>query len=121
MASPVLEVTKGLRVTLEALPGKADEVERLLREARAIVEAEDGTIAWFAVRLGPTTFGIFDVFFDEAARQAHLSGQVAQALVGLSREPTTGHERVAHARNGIFQSLRRQLGRVAVGPLVVIG
>jgi|ERR1700716_94843 quinol monooxygenase YgiN len=81
MASPVLEVTKGLRVTLEALPGKADEVERLLREARAIVEAEDGTIAWFAVRLGPTTFGIFDVFFDEAARQAHLSGQVAQALV----------------------------------------
>jgi quinol monooxygenase YgiN len=81
MATQITQVTKGLRVTLEAVPGKEAEVERFLLEGRAMVDAEPATIAWFAIRLGPTTFGIFDVFRDDAGRQAHLSGQVAQALV----------------------------------------
>jgi hypothetical protein len=80
MATPLVEVTKGLSVTLEAMPGKADDVERFLLEGRAIVDAEEETIAWFAYRLGPTTFGIFDVFHSDLGRQHHLSGQVAQAL-----------------------------------------
>jgi quinol monooxygenase YgiN len=80
MASQTLNVTRGLHVTLEALPGKASEVESFLRQGQALVEQEPGTIAWFAVRLGPTTFGIFDVFADDDGRQAHLSGEVAKAL-----------------------------------------
>ncbi len=70
-----------LYVPLEAKPGKEKEVEQFLLSAVPLVQAEQGTITWFALRLGPTTFGIFDSFNDEAGRQAHLSGKVAAALV----------------------------------------
>jgi len=73
-------VTKALFVTLEAKPGREADVEAFLRGGRSIVEQEPATTAWFAVRIGPSTFGIFDAFPDEAGRQAHLSGGVAQAL-----------------------------------------
>ena len=74
-------VKVALWVRLEAKPGKEAEVESFLRGGLAIVEQEPATIAWFAIRLGPSTFGIFDAFPDEAGRQAHLSGQVAAALM----------------------------------------
>lgn len=70
-----------LLVRLEAKPGKEAEVEQFLRGGLAIVQGEPATTAWFAIRMGPTTFGIFDAFPDEAGRQAHLSGQVAEALM----------------------------------------
>ena len=70
-----------LFVRLEAKPGKADEVESFLRGGRDMVEQEPATLAWFAVRIGPTTFGIFDAFPDDAGREAHLSGKVALALM----------------------------------------
>jgi quinol monooxygenase YgiN len=73
-------VTKALFVRLEAKPGKEADVESFLRGGLSIVEQEPATTAWFAVRIGPPTFGIFDVFPDEAGRQAHLSGAVAKAL-----------------------------------------
>ncbi len=73
-------VTKGLLVRLEAKPGKEAEVERFLEGGRPLVEDEPATTAWFGIRLGPSTFGIFDVFPDDAGRNAHLSGQVAAAL-----------------------------------------
>ena len=69
-----------LWVLLEAKPGKEQEVEAFLRGGLSIVQQEAGTVAWFAIRLGPSTFGIFDAFPDESARQAHLSGRVAAAL-----------------------------------------
>lgn len=65
---------------MEAQAGKEQEVERFLTRAQALVEEEPGTVAWFAVRIGPSTFGVFDVFDDEAGRDAHLNGQVAEAL-----------------------------------------
>ena len=65
---------------LEAKPGKEKEVENLLRSALAIVQEERGTTTWYAFRIGPTTFGIFDAFPDESARQAHLTGKVVDAL-----------------------------------------
>ncbi|HEY7834382.1 MAG TPA: antibiotic biosynthesis monooxygenase [Ktedonobacterales bacterium] len=74
-------VAVALLVRLEAKPGKEAEVEQFLRGGQAIVQGEPATTAWFAVRMGPTTFGIFDAFPDEAGRQAHLSGQVAAALM----------------------------------------
>ncbi len=79
-------VTKGLLVTIEAKPGKERDVEEFLRGGQAIVEGEPATTAWFAIQMGPSTYGIFDVFPDEAGRQAHLSGQVAAALMARSDE-----------------------------------
>lgn len=79
-------VTVALFVRLEAKPGKETEVERFLLGGRSIVEEEPATTAWFAIRLGPSTFGIFDAFPDEAGRQAHLSGKVAAALMAKAAE-----------------------------------
>ena len=72
--------TKALFVKLEAKPGKENEVAKFLREGQGLVQQEPATIAWFGVRLGPTTFAIFDAFADDAGRDAHLSGKVAKAL-----------------------------------------
>ncbi len=74
-------VTTGLFVRLEAKPGKEADVARFLEGGLPLVEQEPATKAWFGIRLGPSTFGIFDVFPDEAGRQAHLSGRVAAALM----------------------------------------
>jgi quinol monooxygenase YgiN len=74
-------VKLGLLVKLEAKPGKEADVDAFLRGGLSIVQEESATTAWFAIRLGPSTFGIFDVFPDEAGRQAHLSGRVAAALM----------------------------------------
>jgi quinol monooxygenase YgiN len=73
-------VTVGLWARLEAKPGREDDVASFLVNARDIVDAESRTAAWFALRLGPTTFGIFDAFPDEEGRDAHLAGRVAAAL-----------------------------------------
>jgi quinol monooxygenase YgiN len=86
-------VKVGLLVLLEAKAGKEQEVERFLEGGLSIVEGEPATTAWFAIRVGPSTFGIFDVFPDEAGRQAHLSGRVAAALMAkagdlLSKPPS---------------------------------
>jgi quinol monooxygenase YgiN len=79
-------VKVALWVRLEAKPGKENEVESFLHSGLPIVQEEPATIAWFAIRLGPTTFGIFDAFPDEAGRQAHLSGRVAAALMAKASE-----------------------------------
>ena len=78
-------VTKALFVRLETKPGREADVERFLRSGLPIVEQEPATTAWFAVRIGPSTFGIFDAFPDEAGRRAHLSGGVA-ATEAISNE-----------------------------------
>ncbi|MEP6655822.1 MAG: antibiotic biosynthesis monooxygenase [Betaproteobacteria bacterium] len=79
-------VTTGLFVRLEAKPGKEAEVAEFLRGGLSLVEAEPATTAWFGIRLGPSTFGIFDVFPDEAGRNAHLTGKVAAALMAKAPE-----------------------------------
>jgi len=79
-------VKVALFVRLEAKPGKEAEVENFLRGGLATVQEEPATTAWFAIRLGPSTFGIFDAFPDDAGRQAHLSGRVAAALMAKASE-----------------------------------
>jgi quinol monooxygenase YgiN len=71
---------------LEAKPGKENDVVELLRNGLALANQESTTLMWFALRLGPTTFAIFDAFADEAGRQRHLSGPIAQAL--MAQAPT---------------------------------
>nr|WP_230841860.1 DJ-1/PfpI family protein [Gloeobacter morelensis] len=79
-------VAVALLVRLEVKPGKEADVESFLRGGLSIVQEETATSAWFAFRLGPSTFGIFDAFPDEAGRQAHLSGRVAAALMEKAPE-----------------------------------
>lgn len=70
-----------LLVRLESKPGKEQEVENFLKSGLQIVQNEPGTNTWFALRLGESTFGIFDTFSNEEGRKAHLSGAVAKALM----------------------------------------
>jgi len=79
-------VTVALFVRLEAKPGKEKDVENFLRGGLAIVQEEPATTAWFAIRMGPSTFGIFDAFPNEAGRQAHLTGKVAAALMAKAAD-----------------------------------
>jgi quinol monooxygenase YgiN len=79
-------VKVALFVRLEAKPGKEAEVEAFLKSGLPLVEEEPATTAWFGIRLGPTTFGIFDAFPDESGRDAHLSGKVAAALMAKAPE-----------------------------------
>jgi len=79
-------VKTALLVRLEAKPGKETEVETFLRGGLPVVQEEPATTAWFAIRIGPSTFGIFDAFPDEAGRQAHLNGKVAAALMAKASE-----------------------------------
>jgi quinol monooxygenase YgiN len=64
----------GALIRFEAKPDKVDQVEALLRALRAQVQSEESTIAWFGFRLGPTTFGVFHAFADEAGLEAHFAG-----------------------------------------------
>ena len=73
-------VKLALFVRLEAKPGKEAEIEKFLRDGQALAQQEPDTIAWFAIRMGPSTFGIFDTFNDEKGREAHLNGKIAAAL-----------------------------------------
>jgi quinol monooxygenase YgiN len=73
-------VSVGLFVRLEAAPGREGDLEAFLRAGLDLVQQEPGTTVWYALRLGPSTFGIFDAFEDEDGRTAHLNGAVAQGL-----------------------------------------
>ncbi len=79
-------VKVALLVRLEAKPGREADIESFLRAGLSMVQEEPATTVWFAIRLGPSTFGIFDAFPDESGRQAHLSGQVAAALMTKAPE-----------------------------------
>lgn len=74
-------VAVGLLVPLKAKPGKEADVARFLEGGLALVNEEPATTAWFAIRLGASEFAIVDFFPDDAGRQAHLSGRVAEALM----------------------------------------
>jgi quinol monooxygenase YgiN len=81
-----LMVKVALLVRLEAKPGKEADVEKFLNGGLSLVEEEPATITWYAIKLGPSTFGIFDTFPDDNGRQAHLSGKVAAALMAKASE-----------------------------------
>ena len=74
-------VAVGLLVSLEAKPGKEDDLAAFLKGALPLVEEEPQTTAWFAVRLAPSRFAIFDAFPSVTGRDAHLAGPVAAALM----------------------------------------
>lgn len=109
-----------LYVPLEAKPGKEEAVAEFLRAGLPLVEAEPGTVAWFGVRLGPTSFAIFDAFPGEDARCAHLSGKVAAALMEKADElfaspPTINKLDVLAAKLPRLSELSRQYNDAETG------
>jgi quinol monooxygenase YgiN len=71
---------------LKAKPGKAGELEAFLKSALPLAEKEPGTITWYAFQEHGDSYGIFDTFETEAARQAHLDGPIAKALMAKASE-----------------------------------
>ena len=80
------KVRTGLYVRLEAKPGQEEAVAAFLKSALPLVRREPATVTWYAIRLGPNVFGIYDTFPDEQGREAHLAGQVAAALMQKAPE-----------------------------------
>ncbi len=71
---------------LEAKPGKEQEVANFLKSAQSLAEKEQGTITWYAMKLGGPKFGIFDTFADEKGREAHMNGEIAKLLFTKAKE-----------------------------------
>jgi quinol monooxygenase YgiN len=79
-------IKPGIFVRLEARTGMEPALAKFLEAGQALAEAEPATITWYALKFGPSTFGIFDTFPDEAGRQAHLAGRIAAALMAQAGE-----------------------------------
>src|SRR5690349_4000220 len=79
-------ISLGLFVRLEAKPGKEEQVAAFLKQGLEMANQELTTVLWFALRLGPSTFAIFDAFHDETGRQTHLNGPIAKALMANAPE-----------------------------------
>ena len=71
---------------LQARPGKEQEVEDFLKSAQPLAEQETATTTWYAIKLGPAKFGIFDTFQSEDGRTAHVTGEIAKALFARAEE-----------------------------------
>jgi quinol monooxygenase YgiN len=71
---------------LNAKPGKEQEVEKFLKSAQPLAERETGTVTWYAVKMAPGSYGIFDTFADDSSRNAHLTGEIAKALFAKAEE-----------------------------------
>jgi quinol monooxygenase YgiN len=90
-------VSVALLVLLEAKSGKEEQAAAFLKSALPLVQAEPETTAWFAIRIGASTFGIFDAFPGEAGRRAHLNGKVAAALMAMAPELFQGSPNIQQA------------------------
>jgi quinol monooxygenase YgiN len=71
---------------LEAKPGKEKELSDFIKSALPLAEQEPDTVRWYALQIGPSTFGIFDTFESEDGRNAHLGGEIAKALMAKAPE-----------------------------------
>jgi quinol monooxygenase YgiN len=78
--------TCAILALLEAKPGKEQELEAFLKSAQPLAVAEAATTTWYAVKLGPARFGIFDTFPNQEGRQEHLNGDIAKALFAKADE-----------------------------------
>lgn len=89
-------VTVALFVRLQAKPGREADVENFLKQGLFMANQEVTTPIWLALRIGPSTFGIFDAFADESGRTAHLSGPIAAALMANAAELLAEPPQIEH-------------------------
>jgi len=73
-------------VMLKAKPGKENDVEAFLKQGAVMAQDEPQTVTWYGVKIAPGMYGVFDTFDDEAGREAHLTGSIAQALMANAAE-----------------------------------
>ena len=96
-------VKVGVLARLKAKAGKEKEVEEFIKGALPLAQAEEGTITWYAIKLSDNEFGIFDSFNDTSGRDAHMSGEIAKALMAnaselLSEAPTIEYVDILSAK-----------------------
>ena len=87
----------GILALLDAKPGKGDELAAFLEAGRALALAEEGTVTWYAFKISDTSYGIFDTFETEDARDAHLAGQIPQALDQVALDLLAGRPNIRMA------------------------
>ena len=92
-----MTVRLGILALLDAKPGKGDELAAFLEAGRALALAEEGTVTWYAFKISDTSYGIFDTFETEDARDAHLAGQIPQALGQVAPDLLAGQPNIRMA------------------------
>ena len=86
--------TLAIWAQLEAKKGKEKELEDFLKSAQPLAQREPGTVTWFAIKMGPGKYGIFDTFKDENGRNAHLNGEIAKAIFAKADELLAGPPKI---------------------------
>jgi len=81
-----MAVTVGVLALLQAKPERGADLAAFLESGREIAAAEQGTVTWYAFKLDDSTYGIFDTFESEDARNAHLGGEIPRALAQVGPE-----------------------------------
>ena len=109
----------GLFVRIEAKPGKEDEVAAFLMEGLQLAGQEPTTPLWFALRLGPTSFAVFDSFLDESGRQTHLNGPIAKALMELATTHLASPPSIEKT-DVLGSKISRQMGNAEGSPTTLI-
>lgn len=81
---------------LKVKPGMEAELEAFLKQGAVMAKDEPETVRWFAIKEDNGAYSIFDTFEDEAGREAHLTGEIAKALMAnadrLLAEPPQIHK-----------------------------
>jgi hypothetical protein len=79
-----MTVRLGVLAFLEAKEGKGSDLGAFLKSGRVLAAAESGTVTWYAFKTSDTTYGIFDTFETEDARQEHLHGEIPRAPAAVA-------------------------------------
>ena len=80
-------------------------MEEFLKSAEPLAEKESATLSWYAIKMAPGKYGIFDTFADDNGRNAHLNGDIAKALFAkakdlFSKAPHIAKPEILAVKNG---------------------